>query len=73
MYYVLRTHGEIESHWGFTAVATAKTQHEAEKIAFSMLRKEPTKDKYVIVKSITSYRYIWKSRKIAWEIKEIKL
>lgn len=58
MYYVLRTHGEIDKHWGFTCVAICPSKNKAKEAAKELLRKEPSKDKYVIAKATSSIMYI---------------
>lgn len=50
MYYVLKTHGEINNHWGYTATGMFASVKKARKHIKEQLAKDPTKDKYVIAK-----------------------
>ncbi len=52
MFYVLRTSGDIDKHWGFTCVGTTHTKAKAIELAKEQLKKAPSNDRYVITKSL---------------------
>lgn len=56
MYYVLRTHGSLESHWGWTAIGAFKTKKKAEAFCKKHLKEAPTPDKLMVVKGLCYFQ-----------------
>lgn len=52
MFYVMRTHGEINGHWGFTNIGVFKTKKLAVSFSKKHFKDNPSKDKLVVVKAI---------------------
>lgn len=55
MYYVLRTHNSIESPWGFSCSGVFKSKKIARKHCIDIMKREPTKDRLLITKSISYF------------------
>lgn len=68
MYYVLRTHGKINEHWGFACIGTFESKAKAKEHCASIMPNESYTTKLVIVKAI----HLFKGIKVEFKDESLK-